>query len=59
MQPVIEALLADETPGNQITGTDYTLYNVRVKNSDSRRGKSGGYRIIYYIKTGLYSEISG
>ncbi|MCP4494002.1 MAG: type II toxin-antitoxin system RelE/ParE family toxin, partial [Gammaproteobacteria bacterium] len=27
------------------------LYKVRAKNSDSQRGKSGGYRIIYYLKT--------
>jgi hypothetical protein len=30
---------------------DYTLFKVRVKNSDAQRGKSGGYRIIYYLKT--------
>ncbi len=51
IQPVIDALLASETPGDQITGTNYTLYKVRAKNSDSQRGKSGGYRIIYYLKT--------
>ena len=49
--PVINALLADKTPGVQIIGTDYTLYKVRAKNSNSHRGKSGGYRIIYYLKT--------
>ena len=49
--PVINALLADKTPGDQIIGTDYTLYKVRAKNSNSQRGKSGGYRIIYYLKT--------
>ncbi len=51
VEPLINALVADETPGVQITGTDHTLYKVRAKNSDSRRGKSGGYRIIYYLKT--------
>jgi len=51
VQEVIDALLADKTPGEQITGTGYTLYKVRAKNSDSQRGKSGGYRIIYYLKT--------
>lgn len=49
--PVINALLADKTPGDQVIGTDYTLYKVRAKNSNSQRGKSGGYRIIYYLKT--------
>jgi mRNA-degrading endonuclease RelE of RelBE toxin-antitoxin system len=40
-----------EAPGDQIPGTGYTLYKVRIRNSDARRGKSGGYRIIYYIQT--------
>ena len=30
---------------------DCDLFKVRIKNSDARRGKSGGYRIIYYLKT--------
>jgi len=51
IKPVVDALIEGETPGDQITGTAYTLYKVRAKNSDSQRGKSGGYRIIYYLKT--------
>lgn len=51
IEPVIKSLLAGDTPGDQLTGQGYTLYKVRAKNSDSRRGKSGGYRIIYYLKT--------
>ncbi len=51
IKPIIDALQADETPGDQIIGTDYTLYKVRAKNSDANRGKSGGYRVIYYLKT--------
>ena len=30
---------------------DCDLFKVRIENSDARRGKSGGYRIIYYLKT--------
>ncbi|KPQ39267.1 MAG: Cytotoxic translational repressor of toxin-antitoxin stability system [Phormidium sp. OSCR] len=51
VQPVIDQLEAGELPGNQIPGMDYTLFKVRVKNSDAQRGKRGGYRIIYYLKT--------
>jgi len=51
IKPVVDTLIEGETPGDQITGTAYTLYKVRTKNSDSQRGKSGGYRIIYYLKT--------
>lgn len=28
-----------------------SLYKVRIKNSDKNRGKSGGYRVYYYIKS--------
>ncbi len=51
IQPIIDQLEAGELPGDQIPGMDYTLFKVRVKNSDAQRGKSGGYRIIYYLKT--------
>jgi mRNA-degrading endonuclease RelE of RelBE toxin-antitoxin system len=37
--------------GDQIQGVGYTTYKACVKNSDARRGKSGGYRVIYYIRT--------
>jgi len=51
VQPLIEQLEAGETPGDQLQGIGHTLYKVRVKNSDAKRGKSGGYRIIYYLHT--------
>jgi mRNA-degrading endonuclease RelE of RelBE toxin-antitoxin system len=47
LQPLIEQLRAGKTPGDRVAGTGYTVFKVRVKNSDSRRGKSGGYRVIY------------
>ncbi len=31
--------------------TGAVLYKIRVRNSDAKRGKSGGYRVIYYLKT--------
>jgi mRNA-degrading endonuclease RelE of RelBE toxin-antitoxin system len=51
IQPLIEQLRQGETPGDRITDIQYQVYKVRVKNSDARRGKSGGYRVIYYIQT--------
>ncbi|KAM3110861.1 type II toxin-antitoxin system RelE/ParE family toxin [Phormidesmis sp. 146-20] len=51
IQPIIDQLESGELPGDQIPGMNYTLFKVRVKNSDVQRGKSGGYRIIYYLKT--------
>ncbi|MFT6221405.1 MAG: hypothetical protein ACJA0C_000808 [Candidatus Endobugula sp.] len=26
------------------------MYKVRVNNSDNKKGKNGGYRVIYYLK---------
>jgi len=47
VQGLIEQLKAGEFPGDQISGTGYTVFKVRVRNSDIRKGKSGGYRVIY------------
>ena len=51
LTPLFTTLAEGETPGDQIAGVGASLYKVRVKNNDSNRGKSGGYRVIYYIKT--------
>lgn len=52
IQPIFEQLESGEILGNQIQGVSYPLYKIRVKNSDAKRGKSGGYRIIYYLVSG-------
>lgn len=49
IQPIIEQLQAGEFVGKQITGTGYTVFKVRVRNSDIQKGKSGGYRLIYQL----------
>jgi len=51
IQPIISALESGKTPGNRIQGTSNVLYKVRIKNTSAVRGKSGGYRIIYYLQT--------
>jgi mRNA-degrading endonuclease RelE of RelBE toxin-antitoxin system len=51
IKPIIEQLEAGELPGDQIPNIGYTIFKVRVRNSSAQRGKSGGYRIIYYLKT--------
>jgi mRNA-degrading endonuclease RelE of RelBE toxin-antitoxin system len=28
----------------------YPVYKVRLRNTHAQRGKSGGYRVIYYVK---------
>lgn len=51
VRPIIEQLEAGELPGNRIVGLDVEIYKVRVRNRNTNRGKSGGYRLIYYAKT--------
>jgi mRNA-degrading endonuclease RelE of RelBE toxin-antitoxin system len=51
IQPLIDQLTNRETPGEQVQSAGYTVYKVRLPNRDARRGKSGGYRVIYYIQT--------
>jgi mRNA-degrading endonuclease RelE of RelBE toxin-antitoxin system len=55
IQPIIAALEAGEIIGNQIPGTDFTVFKVRAKNSDIPAGKSGGYRVIYQLSTEFVS----
>ena len=51
LQPLIDQLGEGKTPGDQIQGVGYTAYKTRLSSRDVQRGKSGGYRVIYYIRT--------
>ncbi|NEQ96180.1 MAG: type II toxin-antitoxin system RelE/ParE family toxin [Cyanothece sp. SIO2G6] len=51
LQSLIQDLEAGNLPGEQISGVKLPLFKVRVKNSDIQKGKSAGYRVIYYLKT--------
>jgi mRNA-degrading endonuclease RelE of RelBE toxin-antitoxin system len=51
LQPVIDQLASGSKPGDQVTGVRYEVFEVRAKNSDASKGKSGGYRLIYYVKS--------
>ncbi len=51
LQPLLEDLESGQTPGDQIPGVSYPVFKVRVKNTDIRKGKRAGYRLIYYVKT--------
>ena len=37
--------------GDKISGSSYQVFKVRLKNSNIQKGKSAGYRVIYYLKT--------
>ena len=42
--------MQDERPGARIPRVGYTVYKVRLPNRAARRGKSGGFRVIYYAQ---------
>jgi len=52
VQPVIEQLQQGIFPGDRIPNVSYEVFKLRIRNSDVQKGKSGGYRLIYYLKTG-------
>lgn len=39
-----------ELLGDQVPNVGYTVYKVRLPNPDAQRGKSGGFRVIYYLR---------
>jgi mRNA-degrading endonuclease RelE of RelBE toxin-antitoxin system len=47
LQPLLDELERQQTPGHHVPGVRYEVYKARVLNSDSGKGKSGGYRVIY------------
>ena len=51
LEPIVEQLRSGEIIGDQVSDVGHTLYKARIKNSDNQKGKSGGYRIVYYLKT--------
>jgi mRNA-degrading endonuclease RelE of RelBE toxin-antitoxin system len=51
LQSLLEQLETGELPGEQISDINYVVFKVRVKNSNIQKGKSSGYRVIYYSKT--------
>ncbi len=37
--------------GRAIPGLKHKVYKARMKSTDMKRGKRGGYRVIYYLQT--------
>ncbi|XGV99558.1 MAG: type II toxin-antitoxin system RelE/ParE family toxin [Leptolyngbya sp. BL-A-14] len=51
IQPVIQQLETGNFPGDRIPGTGYTVFKVRIKNSDIQKGTSAGYRLLYQVES--------
>jgi mRNA-degrading endonuclease RelE of RelBE toxin-antitoxin system len=50
LESVIRKLEQGELSGDRLQGLPYRVYKVRVGSTDMQRGKSGGYRLIYYLQ---------
>jgi mRNA-degrading endonuclease RelE of RelBE toxin-antitoxin system len=46
----IQRLQTGEVSSDLLQHVGLNVYKARIKNSDNRKGKSAGYRIIYYVK---------
>jgi mRNA-degrading endonuclease RelE of RelBE toxin-antitoxin system len=51
VQPLLDSVEQGQTPGDQIPNVQYDVFKVRLSNSDSGKGKSGGNRVIYQRDT--------
>ncbi|MBK7996295.1 MAG: type II toxin-antitoxin system RelE/ParE family toxin [Blastocatellia bacterium] len=50
LQELLDELVKGHKPGDQIKGVNEEVFKARVRNTDSAKGKSGGYRVIYQYK---------
>lgn len=48
---LLETLSENPQAGVRIKGMDIPLYKIRMASSDKHRGKSGGFRAIYFFKS--------
>ena len=47
----IEQLQAGKIIGDHVPRVQYAIFRVRVRNSDIRKGKRSGYRLIYHLRS--------
>ncbi len=47
-----QQFLAGALPGIRLSGVGHHVYKVRLPNRSARRGKSGGFRVIYQERAG-------
>lgn len=51
LQDVLQELQAGDFVGDRLQDVGSTVIKARVKNSNAQRGKSGGYRLIYWLQS--------
>ena len=50
VRALVHHIMQGNRPGQRIPRIGYPVYKVRLPNRAARRGKSGGFRIIYYVQ---------
>ena len=50
VEKLVASLKRGEKPGNRVQGVGKPAYKVRLPNRAANRGKSGGFRVIYYVQ---------
>jgi mRNA-degrading endonuclease RelE of RelBE toxin-antitoxin system len=50
VRKLVVQLENDERLGDRIQDVGYEVYKVRLSNPSAARGKSGGFRVIYYVQ---------
>ena len=50
LEPILMQIKMGEIVGDRLQGISAEIFKVRIRNSDVNRGKSGGYRVIYWLK---------
>jgi mRNA-degrading endonuclease RelE of RelBE toxin-antitoxin system len=50
VETLISTLESDQRPGDKIPHVGYDVYKVRLRNPSAGRGKSGGFRVIYFVQ---------
>ncbi len=48
---VIEQLSTNKIIGDRISQTGLAIFKLRIANTDTQKGKSAGYRLLYWLKT--------
>lgn len=47
----IQDLICDRVEGDKLQGIDRNVYKARIKNTSTNKGKSGGFRVVYEIRS--------
>jgi mRNA-degrading endonuclease RelE of RelBE toxin-antitoxin system len=50
VEELVNTLESNQRPGDKIPHVGYDVYKVRLSNPSAGHGKSGGFRVIYYVQ---------